>query len=112
MATMEGIVKKSLLSDYSKINKGGLIAINIREDDELVGAQLTDGKQEVVLVTRRGLSIRFSEDDVRSTGRNTMGVRGVSLRHDDRVIGMAPIVEGLNLLVVSENGFGKRTEME
>ncbi|NLT12389.1 MAG: DNA gyrase subunit A [Clostridiaceae bacterium] len=112
MATMEGIVKKSLLSDYSKINKGGLIAINIREDDELVGAQLTDGKQEVVLVTRRGLSIRFSEDDVRSTGRNTMGVRGVSLRHDDRVIGMAPIVEGLNLLVVSENGFGKRTEMD
>lgn len=112
MATMEGVVKKSLLSDYAKINKGGLIAINIREDDELVGAQLTDGKQEIALVTRRGMSIRFSEDDVRSTGRNTMGVRGISLRHDDRVIGMAPIVDGLNLLVVSENGFGKRTEMD
>ena len=112
MATMEGVVKKSLLSDYAKIDKGGLIAINIREDDELVGAQLTDGKQEIALVTRRGMSIRFSEDDVRSTGRNTMGVRGISLRHDDRVIGMAPIVDGLNLLVVSENGFGKRTEMD
>lgn len=112
MATMEGVVKKSLLTDYAKINKGGLIAINIREDDELVGAQLTDGKQEIALVTRRGMSIRFSEDDVRSTGRNTMGVRGISLRHDDRVIGMAPIVDGLNLLVVSENGFGKRTEMD
>jgi len=77
----------------------------------LIGARLTDGKQEIVLVTRKGMSIRFAEEDVRSTGRNTMGVRGISLRDEDEVIGMAPIVEGQNLLVVSEKGFGKRTEL-
>ena len=111
MATREGIVKKTELIDYSRINKGGLIAVNIRDNDELIGARLTDGKQEIVLVTRKGMSIRFAEEDVRSTGRNTMGVRGISLRDEDEVIGMAPIVEGQNLLVVSEKGFGKRTEL-
>ncbi len=112
MATREGIVKKTELIDYSRINKGGLIAVNIRDNDELIGARLTDGKQEIVLVTRKGMSIRFAEEDVRSTGRNTMGVRGISLRDEDEVIGMAPIVEGQNLLVVSEKGFGKRTELD
>jgi DNA gyrase subunit A len=111
MATREGVVKKTELIDYSRINKGGLIAVNIRDNDELIGARLTDGKQEIVLVTRKGMSIRFAEEDVRSTGRNTMGVRGISLRDEDEVIGMAPIVEGQNLLVVSEKGFGKRTEL-
>ncbi len=112
MATRQGIVKKTELIDYSRINKSGLIAINLRDDDELVGVRLTDGQQEIVLVTRKGMSIRFGEDDVRDTGRNTMGVRGISLSGEDEVIGMAPIVEGENLLVVSEKGFGKRTEME
>jgi len=112
MATRKGIVKKTELLDYSRINKSGLIAVNLRDDDELVGVRLTDGQQEVVLVTRKGMSIRFAEEDVRDTGRNTMGVRGISLSGDDEVIGMSPIVAGENLLVVSEKGFGKRTEME
>ena len=112
MATNKGIVKKTELADYSRINKSGLIAVNLREDDELVGVRLTDGNQEIVLVTKRGMSIRFAEDDVRDTGRNTMGVKGITLSDDDEVIGMAPIIEGENLLVVSEKGFGKRTEME
>lgn len=112
MATRMGIVKKTELLDYSRINKSGLIAVNLRDDDELVGVRLTDGQQEVVLVTRKGMSIRFAEEDVRDTGRNTMGVRGITLSVDDEVIGMSPIVAGENLLVVSEKGFGKRTEME
>ncbi len=112
MSTRKGIVKKTELIDYSRINKNGLIAVNLRDDDELVGVRLTDGQQEIVLVTRKGMSIRFGEEDVRDTGRNTMGVRGITLSGDDEVIGMAPIVEGENLLVVSEKGFGKRTEME
>ncbi len=112
MATRGGIVKKTELADYSNVNKSGLIAVNLREDDELIGVRLTDGRQEIVLVTRKGMSIRFSEEDVRDTGRNTMGVRGISLKDDDDVIGMAPIAEGENLLVVSERGFGKRTELE
>ncbi len=112
MATREGVVKKTELTDYSRINKSGLIAINLRDEDELIGVQLTDGEQDVVLVTRKGMSIRFREDDVRDTGRNTMGVRGISLSLDDEVIGMAPIVDGENLLVVSERGFGKRSELE
>lgn len=112
MATRKGVVKKTELIDYSRINKSGLIAVNLRDDDELIGVRLTDGQQEIVLVTRKGMSIRFGEEDVRDTGRNTMGVRGITLSGDDEVIGMAPIVEGENLLVVSEKGFGKRTEME
>ena len=112
IATMRGIVKKTDLSDYSRINKGGLIAVNLREDDELVGVRLTDGENDIVLVTRKGMSIRFNEENVRDTGRNTMGVRGITLADDDQVIGMAPIIEDHNLLVVSEKGFGKRTEMD
>ena len=112
MATREGIVKKTNLMDYSRINKSGLIAINIREEDELVGVHLTDGNQEIVLVTRNGFSIRFNENCVRNTGRNTMGVKGITLREDDEVIGMAPVVDNQNLLVVAEKGFGKRSELE
>ena len=112
MATRNGVVKKTELMEYARINKSGLIAVNLREDDELVGVRLTDGECDIVLVTRKGMSIRFGEDDVRDTGRNTMGVRGITLSDDDEVIGMAPIIEGHNLLVVSEKGFGKRTEMD
>ena len=112
LATRNGVVKKTDLQEYSRINKSGLIAINIREDDELVGVRLTDGQKDIVLATRKGMSIRFSEEDVRDTGRNTMGVRGISLDDDDEVIGMVTIEEGMHLLVVSERGFGKRTEMD
>ena len=112
MATSNGVVKKTELIDYSNINKGGLIAVNLRENDELIGVRLTEGEHDITLVTRKGMSIRFNENDVRHTGRNTQGVRGISLSDDDKVIGMAPIEEGRTLLVVSERGFGKRTELD
>ncbi|MDN5315553.1 MAG: gyrase subunit [Clostridiales bacterium] len=112
MATREGTVKKTNLVDYSNINRNGLIAINLREEDELIGVQLTDHSDDIVLVTKNGLSIRFKDEAVRATGRNTQGVRGISLEEGDCVIGMAPTQEGKNLLVVSEKGFGKRTELD
>ncbi len=112
MSTSAGLIKKTKLDDYSNIHRGGLIAINLRENDELVGVRLSEGDHDITLVTRYGKSIRFSENDVRATGRNTMGVKGITLDDDDYVIGMVPIDESKNLLVVSENGFGKRTEME
>ena len=112
MATRSGVVKKTDLSDYSNMNRNGLIAINLRDDDELIGVQLTESHNDIVLVTREGMSIRFADDDVRSTGRNTQGVRGISLDEDDVVVGMAPTVPGKTILVVSEKGFGKRTELE
>lgn len=112
MATREGVVKKTELAEYANINKSGLIAVNLRENDELVGVQLTGGDHDIILVTRNGMSIRFPEADVRDTGRNTQGVRGILLDDDDAVIGMVPTVEGKTLLVVSEKGFGKRTELD
>ncbi|MBP7401398.1 MAG: DNA gyrase subunit A [Clostridia bacterium] len=112
MATRSGTVKKTLLGEYANINKSGLIAINLREEDELIGVRLTDGDHDIVLVTRGGMSIRFHEKDVRDTGRNTQGVRGILLDDGDEVVGMAPIEAGKTLLVVSERGFGKRTEMD
>lgn len=112
MATKRGVVKKTELIDYSNINRNGLIAVNLREEDELIGVQLTDDTDDIILVTQNGLSIRFRSDDVRSTGRNTQGVRGISLADKDVVIGMAPTIEGKNLLVISEKGFGKRTELD
>ncbi|MHB1484566.1 MAG: DNA gyrase subunit A [Saccharofermentanales bacterium] len=112
MATRKGVVKKTELVDYSNINKGGLIAVNLRENDELIGVRLTEGEHDITLVTRKGMSLRFNENDVRHTGRNTQGVRGIMLSDEDSVIGMAPIEEGKTLLVVSERGFGKRTELD
>jgi DNA gyrase subunit A len=112
MATKNGLVKKTALSDYANINRSGLIAVNLREDDELVGVRLTETHDDIVLVTRYGMSIRFADDDVRATGRNTQGVRGIRLDEGDEVIGMAPIDIGKTLLVVSEKGFGKRTELD
>ena len=112
MATRKGTVKKTELDEYANINKTGLIAVNLREDDELVGVQLAESFHDIILVTRNGMSIRFAEAEVRQTGRNTQGVRGIQLDDNDAVIGMAPTVAGLELLVVSEKGFGKRTELE
>ncbi|NCC75881.1 MAG: DNA gyrase subunit A [Clostridia bacterium] len=112
MATKSGVVKKTDLSDYSNMNRNGLIAINLREEDELIGVQLTESHNDIVLVTREGMSIRFDDEDVRATGRNTQGVRGISLDDGDEVVGMAPTVPGKTILVVSERGFGKRTELE
>ena len=111
MATKSGVVKKTDLADYSNMNRNGLIAINLREDDELIGVQLTESHNDIVLVTREGMSIRFDDEDVRATGRNTQGVRGIALDDGDEVVGMAPTVPGKTILVVSERGFGKRTEL-
>jgi DNA gyrase subunit A len=86
--------------------------MNLRDEDELIGVRLTEGEHDITLVTRQGMSIRFSEQDVRDTGRNTQGVRGIRLDDGDAVVGMAPIESDKNLLVVSDRGFGKRTEFD
>lgn len=111
-ATRTGIVKKSNLSSFSNIRKGGIIAIQIEEDDELIDAVLTDGTNEVVLVTRDGMSIRFSEEELRDQGRNTVGVWGIRLGKDDRVIAIALVDANSTLLVAGENGIGKRTPFD
>ena len=110
-ATESGMVKKTALADYSNIHKRGLIAINLREGDRLVNVRLSDDDHDIVLVTRKGMSIRFPEASVRATGRNTMGVRGIRLGKDDSVIGMLATDSGDTLLVVTENGFGKRSRL-
>jgi DNA gyrase subunit A len=112
IATRAGVVKKTTLEEYANINKNGLIAVNLREDDELIGVQLTESRHDIVLVSKSGMSIRFADDDVRPTGRNTQGVRGILLDDGDQVIGMAPTDATKTLLVVSEKGFGKRSEMD
>ena len=112
MATRNGMVKRTGLRDYTNISKAGLIAISLREDDALISVDLIDAHQDIILVTRTGMSIRFAEADVRQTGRNTMGVRGIQLDSEDAVIGMVPTREDKTLLVVSEKGFGKRTELD
>ena len=111
MATRNGTVKKTELVEYANIYKNGLIAVNLREDDELVGVELAEEDSDVILVTRQGMSICFNEEQVRATGRNTQGVRGIMLEEGDQVIGMVSTVPDRNLLVVSEGGFGKRTEL-
>lgn len=109
MVTGRGIVKKVNLSELGRQTSAGLIAINLPEDDQLIEARLTDGSKEVILVTRNGMAIRFSESEVRSMGRNAYGVKGISLREGDSVVGVALAGEGETLLIVTENGYGKRT---
>ena len=113
MATKKGVVKKCRLAAFGKPYSTGIIAINLDEDDELIGVQLTAGEHHIILVTKKGISIRFSEADVRSMGRTAAGVRGVQLADDDCVVGMvAATEESEALLVVTENGYGKRTSLE
>lgn len=112
LATKNGVVKKTDLMEYDNIRKGGLTAVVLRENDELIGVRLTDGSKDIILVTRNGMSIRFSETDVRPLGRVSQGVRGISLEDDDYVIGMGATIEDTKLLVVTEHGFGKRTELD
>jgi DNA gyrase subunit A len=111
-ATKSGIVKKTPLADYSNIRKGGLIAINLREDDELVGVRLTDGSQEIIMGTSQGLSIRYSEDDVRSMGRGATGVRGIRMNEGDFVIDMDVVKPDHDVLIVTTKGYGKRTPID
>jgi DNA gyrase subunit A len=110
-ATRSGVVKKTALSAYGNPRSSGINAINIETDDELIEVQITDGTNDVVLATRNGMSIRFSEKDAREMGRATTGVRGIQLGTDDRVIGMVVIRRDATLLVVSERGLGKRSSL-
>ena len=111
MATKNGLVKKTPIMDYANVRKIGLAAIALRDDDELIEVKLTDGKKDVILVTKFGQCIRFKESDVRSTGRVSMGVRGINLLDHDQVIGMQLNTQGDYLLIVSEKGYGKRTSV-
>ena len=108
-ATAQGVVKKSLLSEYENIRKGGIIAINLKEDDELIGVRLTEGNQEIILGTKFGQSIRFSEEDVRTMGRSATGVKGIQLANKDAVVGMDIIQDSQDVLIVTSKGYGKRT---
>jgi DNA gyrase subunit A len=112
MATKKGVVKKTKLKEYDNIRKGGLTSVTLRENDELIDVKLTDGEQDIILVTRNGMAIRFNEQDARPIGRVSQGVKGIGLENSDYVIGMEVCVEDSYLLVVTENGFGKRTELE
>lgn len=109
-ATKDGTVKKTALNDFANYRKAGIIAINLEEGNSLVNAELTTGEQDIVLVTHQGMSIRFNEADMRTQGRNTIGVRGIRLREGDDVVALAVVHDDeANLLVVSETGLGKRT---
>lgn len=110
MATARGMIKKTSLYEYANIQKNGLIAINLRPDDEVIGVKVSRLHEEVILATAGGYSLRFDTNDIRNTGRNTFGVSGIKLRHSDKVIGMAAVDEERHLLVISKNGYGKRSE--
>ena len=112
MATEKGLVKKTPIQDYANVRKTGLAAIALREDDRLIEVKVTDNTEDILLVTRDGMCIRFNETDVRSTGRVSMGVRGMNLTDNDVVIGMQTASQGTDLLIVSEKGMGKRTNMD
>ena len=114
MATKNGLIKKTALAEYNSARKTGLQGITLKDEDELIGVRLTDGEDNVVLVTRKGLCITFDEKDVRPIGRVAQGVKGITVSDDDEVIGMESIIPGGNatLLAITENGFGKRTELD
>lgn len=111
MVTRKGIVKKTPILEYSNVRKNGLAAINLREEDELIEVKVTKADSEIFLVTKYGMCIRFKETDVRNTGRTSMGVIGMTLTDNDEVVGMQLDHQGDSLLIVSENGMGKRTEL-
>ncbi len=109
LCTKMGIIKKTVLKEFRRSKRNGLIAINLREEDELIGVRVTDGDQEIIMVTKNGMSIRFNENDIRPMGRSAMGVKGITLSEGDTIVSVNLISEGEDLLVVSENGYGKRT---
>lgn len=110
MVTRNGVIKKTELSAYGNPKKGGIIAINLDEGDKLIGVKLTNGKQDIIIGTEQGKAIRFNEEDARSMGRVTHGVKAITLKEDDKVKGMVIVDENATLLTVCENGFGKRTD--
>ena len=110
--TKQGVIKKTPLSDFDNIRKGGLIALGLKEDDELVNVMLSDGEQDIMLATHEGMCIRFAEGDVRAMGRTATGVRAISLEEGDYVTDAATVIKGGYVLFISENGIGKRTPEE
>ena len=112
MATKNGLVKKTSIREYANVKKSGLVAINLRDSDELIEVKYTDDDQDIFLITKYGMCIRFKETDVRATGRASMGVIGMNLADQDEIVGMQVQSQGEYLLVVSEKGLGKRTDMD
>ncbi len=114
IATKNGVIKKSSLDQFSNVREPGIIAITLRENDEIVAAKITSGDHEIVLGTKHGMANRFAESEVRATGRGSMGVRGMNLREGDQVIGMVTVEEdaSMTLLTVTKKGYGKRTRFE
>jgi len=112
MVTKKGVVKKTVLDEFRRPIRRGKIALTIREDDEILGAVLTNGANDILVVTRKGMSIRFNEQNVRSMGRIATGVRGINLAKGDEVVSVDVVHEGSSVLVVTENGYGKRSEVD
>ena len=112
MCTRRGLIKKTDLVAYSNPRRGGIIGINLGEDDELISARRTSGEQEIILASKGGKSIRFTEDQVRPMGRTAIGVRGMKLSEGDEVVGMEILSPGATVLTVTERGYGKRTPLE
>ena len=112
MVTRKGIIKKTLLTEYEYQRRGGKIAINLDEGDELLFVTKTDGENQLILATRNGSAVRFDESEVRPMGRGARGVRGIRLKDDDYVVGVVNVEEGKQLLTITENGFGKRSEFD
>ena len=112
LCTRKGTIKKTSLAAYANPRRGGIIAINLSAEDELISVGRTSGQNEVILASRQGRSIRFPEDQVRPMGRTARGVRGIALGPDDEVVGMEILSPGATVLTATENGFGKRTPLE
>ncbi|MGE0793254.1 MAG: DNA gyrase subunit A [Candidatus Woesearchaeota archaeon] len=112
VATEKGVVKKTILSAYSKPRQTGIIGINLDEGDNVINAVLTDGKQELLLATKKGQAVRFNEEDARSIGRTSRGVRGITLSKDDKVVNLILLKPGETIMTITENGYGKRSEIE
>ena len=111
MATRNGLIKKTALTEFASIRKTGKIAISIVEGDELISVQLTNGQDEILMASHSGKCIRFAESDVRATGRDTQGVKGLELNDDDFVVDMTVIKEDCEVITVTENGYGKRSDI-
>jgi DNA gyrase subunit A len=112
LATKRGIVKKTALSEYSRPRKGGIIAINLEDEDQLIGARITDGARHIMISTKKGLAIRFDEKNARAIGRTSKGVKGIELKGDDEAVSMLIPDENQKILTITENGYGKRTDVE
>ncbi len=111
MATRQGMIKKTALSEFINMRRSGLIAIGLKDDDELIGVQLTNGQSDLMLATQKGMSIRFNETTIRATGRPSMGVRSMKLKKDDSIVSLCLVDEEKQVLCISENGYGKRTDI-